>query len=74
MTDHATFSRPEPTASLSAQEFLRWYWLKTELQQFARALGISATGDKESITARIAAVLGGEPAPPQRAWSRIPVR
>ena len=64
MTDNATSSRPDPTASLDGREFLRWYWLKSELQQFARALGISATGRKEDITARIAAVLGGEPAPP----------
>ncbi len=72
MTDHAIFSRPAPTASLSAQEFLRWYWLKTELQQFARALGISAAGGKEDITARIAAVLGGDPAPVPPPQRRVP--
>ncbi|TJY69888.1 hypothetical protein E4J89_09325 [Arthrobacter sp. CAU 1506] len=61
MTEHPTSSRPEPSSSLGAQEFLRWYWLKTELQQFARDLGVSATGGKEDITARIATVLRGGP-------------
>jgi hypothetical protein len=52
--------RPEPTDALDAEEFLRWYWLKAELRDFARTIGISGAGSKEQITQRIAAHLRGE--------------
>ena len=35
------------------------YWLKEELSEFARQLGIRATGGKELLTRRIAAKLDG---------------
>lgn len=53
-------SRPMLTVSLPAQEFLRWYWLKAELETFARELGIRATGSKDLLTARISAALAGQ--------------
>jgi len=64
-----TFSpegRPPLVASLGGTEFLRWYWLKEELVEFARQLGVRATGGKETLTARIAAQLDGRafPEPP----------
>jgi len=50
--------RPIPSANLSEAEFLRWYWLRSELSSFCRLLGIPASGNKEDLTARIAARLG----------------
>lgn len=46
---------------MSGDELRRWYWLKDELAEFARSLGIRATGGKETLTARIAAMLDGVP-------------
>jgi len=51
--------RPPLVAGLGGTEFLRWYWLKQELVDFARRLGVRATGGKETLTARIAAQLDG---------------
>lgn len=51
--------RPALTPALSGAEFERWYWLKEELAEFARSLGIRATGGKVLLTARIAATLDG---------------
>lgn len=62
--------RPNLSADLSEQEFLRWYWLKAELEAFARELGIRRTGGKDLLTARISASLSkrdfAEPAPALR--------
>lgn len=55
--------RPALTPALSGTELLRWYWLKTELVELARALGVSPGGSKEELTARLVAVLDGRPAP-----------
>lgn len=64
-------ARPPLTAELTEQEFLRWYWLKEELQAFARDRDVRATGSKALLTARIAASLAGrsfvEPTPARRA-------
>ncbi len=38
---------------ISLEDFRNFYWLKTELVSFCRANGISATGGKIEITARI---------------------
>jgi len=51
--------RPPLTESLTGAELLRWYWLKDELADFARRLGIRSTGGKEVLTRRIAARLDG---------------
>ena len=63
----STPQRPPLSRELTGTEFLRWYWLKDELAEFARSLGIRTTGGKELLTRRIAATLDGtsftEPAP-----------
>ncbi len=56
-------TRPALSRKLSATEFLRWYWLKAELFEFARSLGISPGGSKDAITNRIAAFLDGKDLP-----------
>lgn len=52
-------SRPQLSATLSEREFRRWYWLKAELEAFARELDVRATGSKELLAARIEAALAG---------------
>lgn len=59
MVNSSAAVRPELTADLTEQEFLRWYWLKTELETFAREAKVRATGSKETLTGRIAAALAG---------------
>ncbi|MCC5853813.1 MAG: hypothetical protein JJU30_13310 [Alkalimonas sp.] len=51
---------------MSATEFRRWYWLKSELAAFARELGLSSTGLKGDIAARITAHLSGCSPPPSK--------
>lgn len=51
--------RPDLTDSLTGFELLRWYWLKDELSDLARRLGIRTTGGKELLAQRIAAKLDG---------------
>lgn len=51
--------RPDLTDSLTGAELLRWYCLKDELADFARRLGIRATGGKDLLAQRIAAKLDG---------------
>lgn len=51
--------RPSLTSALTGTELRRWYWLKDELADFARQLGIRATGSKNLLTQRIAAHLDG---------------
>jgi SAP domain-containing new25/Domain of unknown function (DUF6434) len=58
-----TESRPPLTDRLSAEEFLRWYWLRAELAAFARMLGLGAGGPKTELTDRIAARLAGRSVP-----------
>ncbi|UNK47807.1 DUF6434 domain-containing protein [Arthrobacter sulfonylureivorans] len=69
--DKSISARPPLTPELSGAEFLRWYWLKEELADFARVLGKRASGSKELLTQRIAAALDGqvfeEPKAPKRA-------
>ena len=68
--------RPALSSSLGAGEFRRWYWLKDELQAFARAQQIPATGSKEQLAERVAAYLAGKPLPapaakPRRSRQRL---
>ena len=68
--------RPLLTRRLSATEFARWYWLKTELVAFCHELRISGVGSKPEINARISASLAGASAPartPRRARGEMPV-
>lgn len=45
--------RPELNSAISLQDFLGFYWLKTELVSFCKTNGISAAGGKIEITGRI---------------------
>ena len=51
--------RPVLSHSLSAAEFRRWYWLKSELIAFCRDHGLPSSGAKTALTARIDAHLAG---------------
>lgn len=53
--------RPALSRGLTGAELQRWYWLKDELTEFARSLGIRTTGGKSLLTQRIAAALDGLP-------------
>jgi hypothetical protein len=64
-------TRPPLTERLSADEFRRWYWLRTELGVFASSLGLGAGGAKTELADRIAAHLAGRSVPaPVRARRR----
>ena len=56
--------RPALTPQLSGVELRRWYWLRSELADLARRVGVSATGSKGQLTDRLAAALDGQPLPP----------
>jgi hypothetical protein len=69
-----TASRPNIEDCSSALEFSRWYYLKSELVDFAKVNKIPFTGAKFDIAARIAAVLDGDPIPinkPRKKTSRF---
>jgi len=61
---HLATCRPELSAALSEAEFRAWYWLKAELILFCRTNGISPTGSKPELNARIADFLADRPAKP----------
>ncbi|MEY2993429.1 MAG: hypothetical protein RL357_364 [Pseudomonadota bacterium] len=46
-------ARPPLTPNLTPEEFVRWYWLKSELRAFCTEMGISAQGAKVQLQARI---------------------
>lgn len=64
--------RPDLTSRLTGAELARWYWLKSELIGFARKLGVASSGSKDELTARLTAVLDGNPPPPRN--RRVPAR
>jgi hypothetical protein len=67
--------RPAFTRELSATEFSRWYWLKSELVEACRLLRVSPTGSKPELTARIVATLSGGALPsvaPRRISGAMP--
>ena len=47
-------SRPELNESTAAQDFLDFYWLKSELVTFCRANKLPTSGSKADLTQRIA--------------------
>lgn len=49
--------RPRLTASTPVDDFVSWYWLKKELQQFCREQGLSTGGSKQELQSRIATFL-----------------
>ena len=50
-------TRPALDPQLSAEPFLRYYWLKNELAAFCRSCGLPASGSKQVLTTRIAKYL-----------------
>jgi hypothetical protein len=50
-------TRPALDLQLSAETFLRYYWLKNELAAFCRSCGLPANGPKQMLTQRIAKYL-----------------
>ncbi|KGR75833.1 DUF6434 domain-containing protein [Ureibacillus sinduriensis] len=59
--------RPKLTKEISIQSFNDFYWLKEELQSFCRENGLSASGSKIEISARIKTFLEtGEIVKPSR--------
>jgi hypothetical protein len=61
-----TAIRPNIEDCSSAAEFRRWYYLKSELVDFAKTNGIPFNGGKFDIADRIAAVLDFQPLPPAK--------
>jgi hypothetical protein len=57
-------SRPRLHGSLSSSEFAAWYWLKKELIDFCRTVGLPASGSKQEIAQRIALWLDDKDPPP----------
>ncbi|GAA2177737.1 DUF6434 domain-containing protein [Leucobacter tardus] len=53
--------RPQLSRELTGKELLRWYWLKDELADFARSLGLRTGGGKQVLALRLAAALDGVP-------------
>jgi hypothetical protein len=49
--------RPELNAQISVQDFKDFYWLKQELVDFCKKMGISTEGGKIALTQRIVAFL-----------------
>jgi len=68
-------SRPELTSTLSAQDFLDFYWLKKELLAFCRQQGLSTAGSKDELKKRIAHFLetGESLKPTQEPSKRAPM-
>ncbi|MGL4488835.1 MAG: DUF6434 domain-containing protein, partial [Rhizobiaceae bacterium] len=53
--------RPPIETVKSSAELKDWYWLKTEVMNHARMLGLSTSGGKFEIIDRIADFLDGKP-------------
>lgn len=64
-------SNPPLDQTLDAAEFARRYWLRSELVGFCRREGITASGSKDELTARVTAHLSGQPLPMPAAARRI---
>ncbi|MFE1644169.1 hypothetical protein [Microbacterium sp. P01] len=68
MTDHD--ERPPIGDVVDERMLRRWYWLKSELVEIARARGIPAVGGKVEVTDRIAAHLSGRQLTPVKRVER----
>lgn len=74
-TEGDVVDRPVFSRELSADEFRRWYWLKSELVAACRLLRVSPTGSKPELTERILAALSGAAIPantPRRTRGAMP--
>jgi hypothetical protein len=63
-------SRPTLEPKLAVEQFRRWYWLKSELVAFCRAVRLSTVGTKPELAQRIEAYLSGKPVPEAQKVSR----
>ena len=63
-------ARPALTPALTGAELRRWYWLRRELADFARELGLSPSGAKTELVERVAAALDHAPPPARRELPR----
>ena len=63
--------RPKLTRSVSEDEFMRFYWLKSELQLFCREQGLSPSGSKFEILDRIQCFLRTGSSPIESAKPKI---
>ena len=57
--------KPKLKVGMSLVDFRDYYWLKDELIELARQLGLPTHGYKPALSARIEQSLGGEPAHPE---------
>jgi len=57
--------KPKLQPGISVADFMEHYWLKEELVDFARSLGLSSRGAKPELRARIERRLRGEPDRPE---------
>jgi hypothetical protein len=57
-------NRPTLKQVGSAQQFLRWYWLKEELYEYCKSNALPTSGSKPELAQRIVAHLSGAPIPP----------
>jgi SAP domain-containing new25 len=76
-TEGDSVERPVFSRKLSADEFRRWYWLKSELVEACRLLHVSPTGSKPELAERIVASLSGAAIPaatPRRTRGAMPTR
>lgn len=64
--------RPDLVATLTPEEFDRWYWTCADLRTFCRAEGLPVGGVKGDLVDRVRACLAGAPAPPPRRPRRPP--
>lgn len=53
--------RPSLSKNLSESDFLKWYWLKSELALFCKESGLPTSGAKLQLLQRVAAHLSGRP-------------
>jgi hypothetical protein len=62
--------RPALTRSLTEAEFRAWYWLKQELVLFCRSAGLTTSGSKLDLQARISDLFANRPTAPTPAAKR----
>ena len=53
------YGRPELSKEMGKKRFLEFYYLETELVEFCKKNKLKTKGDKDELTARIAAFLDG---------------
>jgi hypothetical protein len=55
-------ARPDPDEVVTSSQLLGWYWTRAQLDQIARRLGVSKSGNKATLTQRLEHHLDGIPA------------